>query len=483
MSQKKSSEETTNNTDLKVSFTPNQQLWYQTPATEVLIGGSFGSGKSFFLRWASILWAMEIPGINIFLFRRTFPDLRINHLVGPQSYLSILEPLISGGWVKYNSAHNTFKFWNGSIITLSHLQQEADMYRWQGSEIHCLLLDEGTTFTEAQYKFMRSRVRMSGVKVPEKWKGHFPRIVVSSNPGGISHNFFKMGFVDLCPNNRIVKMPDDEGGLLRQYLPAKLIDNPYLMKEDPDYVKRIMGMGNTELVTAMLEGDWNIPSGQMFSDVMDSVKCLVGDFRLPEHWTLRRGFDYGYSAPFSVLWYAIADDTPCTIDGKQKTFKPGTIVIVDELYGSKPNKPAEGIRWSPGDIARAIKEQERHYDRPVRPGPADNSIYDGDSKIAEEMAVHGVEWCRSNKAPGSRKIGWQQIRQKFNAMLPETQEEPGLVITNKCQMLWRNLTGLPRDTNNLDDVDTKAIDHDADTLRYIVLDKPKTAKMIPLQGY
>ena len=91
MSQKKT-EETTNKTDLKVSFTPNQQLWYQTPATEVLIGGSFGSGKSFFLRWASILWAMEIPGINIFLFRRTFPDLRINHLVGPQSYLSILEP-------------------------------------------------------------------------------------------------------------------------------------------------------------------------------------------------------------------------------------------------------------------------------------------------------------------------------------------------------------------------------------------------------
>ena len=119
----------------------------------------------------------------------------------------------------------------------------------------------------------------------------------------------------------------------------------------------------------------------------------------------------------------------------------------------------------------------------MKPGPADNSIYDGDSKIAEEMAVHGVEWCRSNKAPGSRKIGWQQIRQKFNAMLPETQEEPGLVITNKCQMLWRNLTGLPRDTNNLDDVDTKSIDHDADCLRYIVLDKPKTAKMIPLQGY
>mgnify|MGYP001466874823 CR=1 FL=1 len=221
MSQKKTEETTNNTNNLKVSFTPNQQLWYQTPATEVLIGGSFGSGKSFFLRWASILWAMEIPGINIFLFRRTFPDLRINHLVGPQSYLSILEPLISGGWVKYNSAHNTFKFWNGSIITMSHLQQESDMYRFQGSEIHCLLIDEGTTFTEAQYRFMRSRVRMSGVKIPEKWKNHFPRIVTSSNPGGISHNFFKLGFVDLCPNNRIVKMPDDEGGLLTNRVKRK----------------------------------------------------------------------------------------------------------------------------------------------------------------------------------------------------------------------------------------------------------------------
>lgn len=477
------SQKTKNTNSLKVSFTPNQKLWYHTPATEILCGGSFGSGKSFFLRWASILWAMEVPGLNIFLFRRTFPDLRVNHLVGPHSYLSILEPLISGGWVKYNSAHNTFKFWNGSIITLSHLQQEQDMYRWQGSEIHCLLLDEGTTFTEAQYRFMRSRVRMTGVKVPEKWKGHFPKIMVSSNPGGISHNFFKQGWVDLCPNNRIVKMPAEEGGLLRQYLPAKIYDNPYMMKEDPDYVKRVMAMGNSELVTAMLEGDWNIPSGQMFSDVMDPAKNLLSDFRLPEHWKLKRGFDFGYSAPFSVLWYAIADDTPCTIDGKQKTFKPGTIIIADELYGCKANKPAEGLRWSASDIAKSIVEKERHFDRAVIPGPADNSIFDGDQKIAEEMSVHNVNWTRSNKAPGSRKIGWQQIRNKFGAMIPEHQEEAGLVIMNRCQHLWRNLSGLPRDTNNLDDVDTKAIDHDADTLRYIVLDRPKTAKMIPLQGY
>ncbi len=477
------SQKTKNTNSLKVSFTPNQKLWYHTPATEILCGGSFGSGKSFFLRWASILWAMEVPGLNIFLFRRTFPDLRVNHLVGPHSYLSILEPLISGGWVKYNSAHNTFKFWNGSIITLSHLQQEQDMYRWQGSEIHCLLLDEGTTFTEAQYRFMRSRVRMTGVKVPEKWKGHFPKIMVSSNPGGISHNFFKQGWVDLCPNNRIVKMPAEEGGLLRQYLPAKIYDNPYMMKEDPDYVKRVMAMGNSELVTAMLEGDWNIPSGQMFSDVMDPAKNLLSDFRLPEHWKLKRGFDFGYSAPFSVLWYAIADDTPCTIDGKQKTFKPGTIIIADELYGCKANKPAEGLRWSASDIAKSIVEKERHFDRAVIPGPADNSIFDGDQKIAEEMSVHNVNWTRSNKAPGSRKIGWQQIRNKFGAMIPEHQEEPGLVIMNRCQHLWRNLSGLPRDTNNLDDVDTKALDHDADTLRYIVLDRPKTAKMIPLQGY
>lgn len=477
------SQTTKNTNSIKVSFTPNQKLWYETPATEILIGGSFGSGKSFFLRWASILWAMEVPGLNIFLFRRTFPDLRVNHLVGPHSYLSILEPLISSGYVKYNSAHNTFKFWNGSIITLSHLQQEQDMYRWQGSEIHCLLLDEGTTFTEAQYRFMRSRVRMTGVKVPEKWKGYFPKIMVSSNPGGISHNFFKQGWVDMCPNNRIVKMPNEEGGLLRQYLPAKIYDNPYMMKEDPDYVKRVMAMGNSELVTAMLEGDWNIPSGQMFSDVMDPAKNLVSDFRLPEHWTIKRAHDWGYSSPFSVLWYAVADDTPCTIDGKQKTFKRGTIIIADELYGCKANKPAEGVRWSASDIAKAIQEKERHFDRAVRPGPADNSIFDGDSKIAEEMSVHNVNWTRSNKAPGSRKIGWQQIRNRFSAMHLDNQEEPGLVIMNRCQNLWKNLSGLPRDTNNLDDVDTKAIDHDSDTLRYIVLDRPKTAKMIPLQGY
>jgi len=70
---------------VEINLEPKQSLAFHTEATEVLYGGAKGGGKSFLMRVSGIRWCMEVPGIQVYLFRRTFSDLRRNHLEGPKS--------------------------------------------------------------------------------------------------------------------------------------------------------------------------------------------------------------------------------------------------------------------------------------------------------------------------------------------------------------------------------------------------------------
>src|SRR5688572_3625548 len=85
-------------------------------ATEILYGGAAGGGKSHLMRVAAILWCMMIPGLQVYLFRRTYPDLEKNHLTGPSGLPAMLAAWLIRRIVKYNSQKGQFVFSNGSCI-------------------------------------------------------------------------------------------------------------------------------------------------------------------------------------------------------------------------------------------------------------------------------------------------------------------------------------------------------------------------------
>ena len=111
-------------------------------------------------------------------------------------------------------------------------------------------------------------------------------------------------FVDKANPFKPKWAPADDGGMLRQYIPGTVYDNPALLKEDPGYIDRLKGLGSPELVRAMLEGDWDIVAGGMFDDVWDSKYTVIQPFKIPENWYINRGFDWGSAVPFACLWFA-----------------------------------------------------------------------------------------------------------------------------------------------------------------------------------
>lgn len=464
---------------MELSLHPQQTEAFLSTATEILYGGAAGGGKSHLMRVAAISWCTDIPGLQVYIFRRLSDDLAKNHMEGPTGFPALLAEWIDAGYVKTNDSRNFIEFWNGAKIHLCHCQYEKNMTKYQGAEIHVLMMDELTHFTDKIYRYLRGRCRLGALKLSKKYVGLFPRIIAGSNPGGIGHNWVKATFIDPAKPMQIVQQPKSEGGMRRQYIPAKLADNPTLQENDPDYVDRLEGLGNAALVKAMKDGDWNIVAGGMFDDVWEEGRHVLVPFAIPKSWRIDRAFDWGSSKPFSVGWWAESDGTEAIMaDGSKRTFPRGTLFRIAEWYGWN-GRPNEGLKMSDAGIADGIVTRQVDLgitDR-VRPGPADSSIFDetnGDSpaKIQER---HKVRWDKADKSPGSRKRGWQLIRGRLLAGKAERMEEPGLFVFDTCRQFIRTVPVLPRSDRDPDDIDTDAEDHVGDEARYRVLAAKRSA--------
>ena len=455
-------------------------------ANELLYGGAMGGGKSYMLRALAIIMAMEIPRCNIYLFRRVGKDLIATHMRGPTSFPVLLEEFIADKLVNINKQASTIEWSNGSVIVLNHIQYEQDLDRYLSSEIHVALFDEATTFTPKMIKFIRSRVRLGSLEVPAKYKPAMPFIVYATNPRGSSHLYFKSNFVDVGPPMTPFKAPDVDGGMDRMYVPAKLDDNPTLTRNDPNYRARAMGMGDPDVVRAYLEGDWSCSEGAAFPTF--SRKFHVKSLRnggeegvdVSQAWPMRVAYDYGFSAPYSVLFYMVS-----TGESEHSWCPPkGSIIIFAEIYGDNAGDE-NGLKEDVGVTANKIKVKAKvELNRSIHIGPADAAIFSKEQgpSIYSIFRDLGVNFSPSNKRPGSRVLGVALIRRLlFNAInLPK--EEAGLYIIDTCPRLIQHMSALSLDDKTGEDVDTTQPDHDYDVLRYIVLEKESEAQVVKLEG-
>lgn len=461
-----------------------QLVAFSSQATELMYGGAAGGGKSHLMRRAAIQWCQWIPGLQVYLFRRTFPDLFKNHMTGPGSFPVLLGDLVDSGDVRIHWGTNQIEFVRtGSMIHLCHCQYEKNVYSYQGAEIHVLLIDELTQWSRSMYTFLRSRVRLGGLKIP-KWLKHiFPRILCGANPGGIGHNWVKADFVDIAPETTITQMPENEGGMRRQFIRALLEDNPTQTDNDPQYESRLMGISDAALAKAMRRGDWDIIAGGFFDDIWDREIHVIKPFAIPKSWRIDRSFDWGSSKPFSVGWWAESDGTKAP---NGATYPRGTLFRIAEWYGWN-GKANEGCKMLAADVARGIVQREAEWRKAfgwyVHAGPADSSIFaveDGHSIARSMQGVKpvGVAWTEANKTPGSRKTGWERLREMLAAAKPKyiegralPLEAAGLFVFDTCVHFIRTVPTLPRDKTISDDVDTHAEDHVGDESRYKVTDK------------
>jgi len=359
------------------------------------------------------------------------------------------------------------RFWNGAKIWLCHCKDEKHRFKYLGAEIHVLLIDELTTFTDVIYRFLRSRVRAPGLALPDEYKGMFPRILAGSNPGNIGHVWVKAGFVDLLKPCEPKQMSDSEGGMLREYIPAKLADNPSMSEDDPDYVRRLRGLGSEALVKAMENGDWDVIEGAFFDNWSEDLK--VKPFSIPDHWLRFRSFDWGSAKPFSVGWWAVVSEP--YIHGN-RVLPTGALVRYLEWYGAKKDEnnltiPNTGLKLTAEMVGDGIRERTTTK---VDYSVADPAIFteDGGPSIEERMGIPFSPADNKRVASKGHIGGWDQMRDRINGQ----DGKPMIYYFDTCADSARTIPALQHDQHRPEDIDTNMEDHAADEWRYACMSRP-----------
>lgn len=450
-----------------------QRAFLSCPIFEACAEGNRGAAKTDallmdFAQECGKGYGIEWRGI---LFRHTYKQLQ-DVIAKSLKWF----PRIFAG-VTFNASSNTWTWPDGEQLILSYFRRPEDYNNYHGHAYPWIGWEELTNWsTDVCYKLMFSCCRSPDARVPR-------RIRATTNPYGVGHNWVKARFrLPMMPGRTIGSVVRDardrEGNLEepRVAIHFHLGENKILLASQPNYLANVKAAArNPSEYRAWVHGDWDIVAGGMFDDVWNPAVHVVPNFplsRVPKGWYVDRSYDHGQSRPFSVGWWGQSNGEPLVFNGHVYGTVPGDLFRLAEWYGWD-GEPNVGVHMTAHAIGSGVVERQADYGLArVSPGPADTNIFDddpsGETSVAGDMARVGCVWERCDKSSGSRKQGWEKMREMLLAATVYPRENPGLFVLERCEHFRRTVPVLPRDDKDLDDVDTDAEDHIGDETRYRV---------------
>lgn len=422
---------------------PRQIEFFKARARFIAYGGARGGGKSWAVRKKAAGLALSYPGAGILIVRRTFPELRENHILPMTADLA--------GIARYRDADKSFTFPGGSRIVFGYCSSESDVLQYQGQEYDVIFMDEATQFTEFQFTTLTACLRGAN---------DFPkRFYLTCNPGGVGHAWVKRLFID----RRYKKTEHPEDYV---FIAANVYDNHALMAHDPDYVRMLENLPE-EQRRAWLLGQWDIFEGQYFAEFDRNVH-VCRPHGIPAHWRRYVTLDYGMDM-LAALWVAVDEQ--------------GRAVVYRELYEGRDNGKGEnGQGHIISAAARRLLEVNGGDEVQAWLAPPDlwNRRQDTGKSAAELFLENGVPLTKTGN---SRVAGWLAVRE-FLAPGPGGQARggeaaqtlrlrtsgpalPRLRIFDTCANLIRTLPALRHDERKPEDaaVTPHELTHAPDALR------------------
>lgn len=431
----------------ELGYVPHEQqrLFHEATEDEVLYGGSAGGGKSVAVVMEGLRACVRYAGMRVLLVRRSYDELAE----------SIFPVLAKFGYAAklgatWNGAERELRFSNRSLFRFRYLENLVDASRRQGGEYQLLLVDEATLMPPGVVDILKFERLRTGSGIPVLGTR------LTCNPGGPSHAQVKARYIDATAHGARVAT-DEETGLTVRFVQAKASDNPHL---DAGYQRRLDAIPDPQRRAAMRDGDWDQFAGMMFPE-WRRERHVLDPIALPSQWARYNGLDWGFAAPWCVLWTALDED--------------GRVWIYREIYKTQVGESEQ---------AAQILAAEQ-MDEAVIARYADDAMWAtrGEAKpIADVYAEHGVQLTQAGK--GGRVSGWQRVH-TFLAEAPACSHHralgwekcPKLHVFSTCTELIRTLPALPHaQTGDPEDADTKAEDHGPDALRYVLLNLGTEAK-------
>lgn len=417
-----------------------QRLGLMCPADEIFLGGSLGGGKTLYIVLKAMKLGLEHKRLNVFIFRQTFEELKKS--VIPE-FIDKVPPVL----FRYKSSERCGVLPNGSRIFFCYLENEADLARYQSTNMDVLIMDECTHNPEAYVVKLKRRNRCAR-------KDFKAKSIFTGNPGGASHNYFKRRFIDNKEPYKIyvteeTKHLPKEQQITQCFIPAGLIDNVDLVKQDPSYVGRLLEMPEKDK-EMYLYGNWDINAGQFFSEFVESKHVIDSEVQIKSDSTVILGMDWGTAKPSAVIFCKVNEDS--------------SVIAYKEIYTMRSGEPDCGTNQNASEvadlIADSITEEEKNQ---IKYMVLDTACWQdhGNGRTIASIIRDTLKERHINiqiiEASKARADGWQQMRWYLHKEV--TKGIPFLRIHKNCKNLLRTLPDLVHDENKAGDLNSKQEDH------------------------
>jgi Terminase large subunit, T4likevirus-type, N-terminal len=474
-----------------VVFTPHpgaQTKFLRSGVLETAYGGAAGGGKSYGLGGAGLRFFGH-PFYRGKIFRRTRTQAT--------ELIIKIGRLVRGAFpgAQWKGSEHAFVHPKGGRLEIGYMRHDLDLENEQGQEYQFIAFDEATHFPEHQVLYMLSRLRGNEGLMPHQFR-------LTCNPGGIGHLWFKARYIDAGPAGEVIweRIRLESGRIYyrpRMFIPARLEDNPSL----GDAYEANLAALPPALYKALRLGDWNAIIGAAFME-FDAEQHLISwaDFaqlhglvlepdpgnpggyycKIPKHWPIFMGYDWGAASPFSFGWY--------TVDPQGRMYR------IREYYGAMKDRNGrtvanKGLGLPTREQFRRAKELEVKWgihDR-ISLRIADSQVFAGRGvddtgpSVADIAAEEGFFLTRADK---HRVLGKSQVHDRlrvseFEDDAGDVEETPGFMVIRESNPEWcRTVPVLPTAPRNPEDVDSDTEDHIYDEMRYVMMAHPWKPKLI-----
>lgn len=398
---------------------PKQKEFMMASAKYVAFGGARGGGKSWAVREKAKRLCMKWAGIRCLIIRKTYTDLRDNHILPLRAELP---PELA----RYREIDKAFVFINGSRIKCSYFSTDSDALQYQGQEYDVIFLEEATQFSEFVFDILKACLRGAN---------NFPkRMYLTCNPDGIGFMWVKRLFVSR--DYRENEDPDDY-----MFIQSLVDDNQALVRSNPDYIKQLDSLPY-EMRQRWRYGSWDVAEGQYFSE-FDRKMHVCEPFIIPKEWRRYIAFDYGLDM-LAAYWFAVDKERNAYV---YKEFCRSNLPI---------SAAAEAINdYTNGDDIYQVLAPPDLWNRSQETGKSKALLF----------SESGLTLSKSNN---DREAGWLAIKELMRA---DAGGKCRLHIFENCRELIRCLPELLRDPKKPSDTLTEPheITHSPDALRYFAI--------------
>lgn len=397
--------------------------------TEIGFGGARGPGKSH-ASFAQLIIddCQRVDGLKCLFLRKQAKAAR-------EAFADLRRDVLKNVEHRYLQS-GSLELPNGSRVMLGHFRTEADIDAYLGLSYDVICIEESTQLTASKKKDIKTCLRTA----KRSWR---PRVYHTTNPGGVDHYGFKSQFIDPWRKG-------EETTTL--FIPATVVDNIFINEGYRKNLEDLVGWKRQ----AWLEGDWDIASGQYFTNFRYN-DVAIDRFDIPREWPIWASMDYGFQHPTAIYFHAAHDGNIFTwsehVEQKQLPEYHASIV-------------AERLRKA----GRRVKDLESFA------AGSDCFSIQGNSEgttIAQQYEEYGITLTRASV---DRVSGWSEMLRRFGDQ--SRGKRPTLRIFKECSVLLSMIPIAQHNPKRPEDVlkfnadeDGTGGDDPLDGLRYGIMER------------